>query len=69
MRQVVSGVWQMDQPADGGQARTVLFAVNLSDKTAEADLRLFPQEYGVDCPEVLHLTMRPRSVEVREYGV
>jgi hypothetical protein len=68
MRQVVSGVWQMDPPVDGEQARTVLFAVNLSDKTAEADLRLFPQEYGADCPEALHLTLGPRSVEVREYG-
>lgn len=69
MRQVVGGVWQMDKPSSDGQKRTVLFVVNISNETAEAELRLFPQEYGVNCPETLHLTLEPLSLEILEYGV
>ncbi len=69
MRQVVGGVWQMDKPSANGQKRTVLFVVNISRETAEAELRLFPQEYEVECPETLRLTLEPLSVKILEYGV
>jgi hypothetical protein len=69
MRQVVSGVWQMDEPDANGRVKTVLFVVNISDRPAQAEIRLFPQEYGVRCPEHLSLTMEPASVKIIEYGV
>jgi hypothetical protein len=69
MRQVVSGVWQMDEPDANGRVKAVLFVVNISDLPAQAEIRLFPQEYGVRCPEHLSLTMEPVSVKIIEYGV
>ncbi len=62
MRQVVAGIWQRDD-----RSKTVLFVVNISEKTAHATLRLRPQEYGVSCPEVLELTLDPMSVQTFEY--
>ena len=62
MRQVVGGVWQMDD-----RSKTVLLVVNVSKETADAEIRLFPSEYGVSCPDTLHLTLQPMSVEIIEY--
>ena len=62
MRQVLSGVWQTE---DG--ETTVLFIVNASDKPAGAVLRLYPYEYGADCPEELSISLMPMSVTVTEY--
>jgi hypothetical protein len=67
MEQVLSGVWQMDRPSPGGKAKTVLFVINLSKEPAEAELRLFPREYGVDCPERLRLTLAPTSVKILNF--
>ena len=67
MRQVVSGVWQMDQPAADGHLKTVLFVVNISKEPADAEIHLFPKEYGISCPNTIHLTLQPMSVEVVEY--
>ena len=61
MRQVVAGVWKMD---DG--SKTVLFVVNVSTKPAKATLRLFPEEYGVDRPETMEFELEPTSVRVVE---
>ena len=69
MRQVVSGAWQMETPSANGQRKTVLFVVNVSKETADAEIHLFPQEYGISCPETLHLTLEPMSVKILEYGV
>jgi hypothetical protein len=69
MRQVVSGVWQMDEPDANGRVKTVLFVVNISDRPAQVEIRLFPQEYGVQCPEHLSLAIEPASVKIIEYGV
>lgn len=62
MRQVVAGVWQTH---DG--SKTVLFVVNVSEESASASIHLHPQEYGIDCPETLELTLDPVSVAVIEY--
>ena len=61
MRQVLSGVWQLD---DG--TRTVLFCVNISKERAMAKLTLYPKEYGVSCSEELELELEPLSVQVIE---
>jgi len=61
MRQVVAGVWQLDD-----NSRTVLFCVNISEEKANAVLRLHPNEYGVYCPETMTLTLEPLSVKVLE---
>ena len=62
MRQVVSGVWQTHD-----RSKTVLFVVNVSKESAAASVQLYPQEYGIDCPETLKLTLDPMSVKVIEY--
>ena len=61
MRQVLSGVWQLD---DG--SRTVLFCVNISTERADTKLTLYPKEYGVSCSEELNLELEPLSVKVIE---
>ena len=61
MRQVLSGVWQLD---DG--SRTVLFCVNISKERAMAKLTLYPKEYGVSCSEELNLELEPLSVKAIE---
>ena len=62
MRQVLTGVWQMDD-----KSKTVLFVINVSDKPAEAVLNLYPEEYGIPCPCEYHVSMEPMSVQVVEY--
>lgn len=62
MRQVLAGVWQMDD-----RTKTVLFVINVSDRPAEAVLHLHPAEYGVPCPAELSLSLEPMSVRVFEY--
>ena len=62
MRQVVAGVWQTH---DG--SKTVLFVVNVSEESASASVHLHPQEYGINCPETLELTLDPVSVAVMEF--
>ncbi len=64
MRQVVSGAWKT---AAGD--RVAVFAVNISDRQATAEIRLHASEYGVDVPDTLSLTMEPMSVRVVEYPV
>ena len=68
MRPVLSGVWQMDKPSENGQNKTVLFVINISQESAEVDLKLFPNEYKVNCPEEIHLTLEPLSIKIIEYG-
>ena len=62
MRQVVAGVWQTEK-----KEKTVLFAVNISPEPADAVIHLYPEEYGVSCPEILRIPLKPMSVEVIEY--
>ena len=62
MRQVVAGAWKT---AD--DSKLVLFVVNISESPAKATLRLFPEEYGVDCPERLELELAPFEVRVISY--
>ncbi|MBQ2726415.1 MAG: hypothetical protein IJF78_11985 [Clostridia bacterium] len=62
MRQVTAGVWQTHD-----RSKTVLFVVNVSKESASASVQLHPQEYGIDCPETLNLTLDPMSVTVIEY--
>ncbi len=62
MRQVLAGVWQTE---DG--ERTILFAANVSNKPAEASVRLYPREYGALCPEELNLSLEPETILVCEY--
>jgi len=62
MRQVVAGVWQT-----GDGSKTVLFIVNISKETAAASVRLYPEEYGIRCPDNLELILEPMSVKVIEF--
>lgn len=62
MRQVLTGVWQTE---DG--EKTVLFAVNISEKPSDARIRLYPDEYGASCPDELRITLPPLSVNTLEY--
>ncbi len=62
MRQVVAGVWQTED-----RTKTVLFVVNVSPKTADATIGLYPNEYGICCPESLQLTLEPLSIQIIEY--
>jgi len=62
MRQVLAGVWQTE---DG--ERTVLFLANVSDKLAEASIRLVPEEYGADCPEEMNVQIEPMCVTAAEF--
>lgn len=58
-RQVLAGVWKAD--ADG---KTVLFVVNISDKSTTATIHLYPAEYGVDCGTAIAVKIEPMSVQV-----
>ena len=62
MRQVLAGVWQMDN-----KSKTVLFVINVSDRPAEAVLHLHPGEYGVPCPDELSVSLDPMSIRIFEY--
>ena len=61
MRQVLSGVWQMDD-----RSETVLFVINISNRPADAVLHLYPEEYGVSCPSEYRVSLEPMSVQVIE---
>ena len=62
MRQVVAGVWQTED-----RSKTVLFVVNVSPHAADAAIRLYPQEYGISCPESIQITLEPMSVQIMEF--
>lgn len=64
MRQVVAGAWKTAK-----EDKVVVFAVNVSDKEAAAEIRLHTAEYGIDAPDTLSLTMEPASVKVFEYRI
>ena len=64
MRQVVAGAWKTAIEDKG-----VVFAVNVSDKEAAAEIRLHTAEYGIDAPDTISLTMEPASVKVFEYQI
>ena len=57
MDQVLAGVWSSKDDSE-----TTLIVVNVSSERAEAQIGLFPKEYGVDCPETLTTTLEPQSV-------
>ena len=60
-RQVISGVWQ-----DEAGEKTVLFVINVSEQAAAATVKLYPEEYGVDCPAAMTVELEPMSVKVIE---
>lgn len=62
MRPIIAGAWK-----DADDSKVVLFVVNISDQEADATLRLFPEEYGVECPETLELRLAPQDVRVIVY--
>lgn len=64
MRQVVAGAWKT---AAGD--RVVVFVVNIADREATAEIGLHTEEYGIDAPACLSLTMEPQSVRVVAYPV
>jgi hypothetical protein len=62
MRQVVAGIWQTED-----RSKTVLFVVNVSPHAADAAIQLYPQEYGISCPESIQITLEPMSVQIMEF--
>lgn len=62
MPQVLSGAWQIED-------KTVVFAINVSEQTAQTALRLYLEEYGKNCPREVNLTLKPMSIEIMEYSV
>jgi len=60
-RQVLSAVWQ-----DEEKNKTVLFVINVSERPTTATLHLYPDEYGVKCPDIMEMELDPMSVKVTE---
>jgi hypothetical protein len=62
MRQVMAGAWKT---AD--EDKVVVFVANISKSDAHAEITLYPEEYGVDAPQTVSVTLAPTSVRVIEY--
>ncbi|MDO5310168.1 MAG: DUF6259 domain-containing protein [Planctomycetia bacterium] len=59
MEQVLAGVWTSKD-----ETETTLLVVNVSSEAADAVIELFPEEYGVDCPNTMTATLEPQSVRI-----
>jgi hypothetical protein len=62
MRQVMAGAWKT---AD--EDKVVVFVANVSMCEAHAEITLYPEEYGIDAPQTVSVTLAPTSVQVIEY--
>ena len=62
MRPIVAGAWK-----SGDDSQAVVIVVNASEKEADASIRLFPEEYGVECPASLERRLAPLEVLVLKY--
>ncbi len=62
MRPIVAGAWK-----SGDDSQAVVIVVNISEKEADASIRLFPEEYGVECPERFEARLAPFEVLVLKY--